>query len=88
MPAFREAITWRVLSLAVDGRLLLGDQYSLTFQGGGSVTRAGDETTWAPIWFARLNKAGRRFGLTVRAHGFHEDFRASSGFFSRVGIGE
>ncbi len=71
---------------AVDGRLLLGDQYALTFQGGGSVTRTGDATQWAPMWFARLNRAGRHFGLTVRAQGFHEDFRAASGFFSRVGI--
>jgi len=71
---------------AVDGRLVFGGAYALVFQAGGSATRTTGSTVWAPFWTAMLNRAGRTFGLTAVFRGLHEDFRASSGFLSRVGI--
>ena len=71
---------------AVDGRLLFGGAWALNFQGGGSATRAAGTTNWAPFWYANLNRAGRTFGLNMRFQGFDPDFRASSGFLSRVGV--
>ena len=50
---------------AVDGRLLFAGAWSLVFQGGGSATRAGGATAWAPFWSATLNRAGRGFGFTA-----------------------
>jgi hypothetical protein len=71
---------------AVDGRLLLGRTYALTFQGGGSATRAAGATVWGPFWYLALNRAGRSFGLNVSFRGFADDFHAASGFLSRGGI--
>jgi hypothetical protein len=71
---------------AADGRLRLGRSNVLTFQGGGSVTRRDGVTTTAPFWYLAFNRSGRSTGLTVNFRGFHDDFRAASGFVSRVGI--
>jgi hypothetical protein len=71
---------------AVDGRLVFGGAYALVFQAGGSATRTTGSTTWAPFWYLNLNRAGRSFGLTAVFRGLDEDFRASSGYLSRVGI--
>jgi hypothetical protein len=71
---------------AVDGRLVFGGAYTLVFQAGGSATRTTGSTAWAPFWTATMNRAGRTFGLTAVFRGLHQDFRASSGFLSRVGI--
>jgi hypothetical protein len=75
---------------AVDGRLVIGSAYALTFQGGGSVTRdsALAPTRWAPIWNATLVRSGRRFGFTASGTGIGDDFRASSGFISRPGVAQ
>jgi hypothetical protein len=70
---------------AADGRLVLG-AYDVTFQGGASFTRTSGETAAAPIWQLNVNRAGRRFGFNSGISGLHQDFRASSGFISRVGI--
>jgi hypothetical protein len=74
----------------VDGRVVLGGAYALTFQGGGSATRdsALTPTRWAPIWYASLVRSGRRFGFTASGTGIGDDFRASSGFISRPGIAQ
>ena len=71
---------------ALDGRLLFGGAWTLVFQGGGSATRSGGSTTWAPFWYAALNRAGRNFSVTTVFRGLHPDFRASSGYVSRTGI--
>jgi hypothetical protein len=71
---------------AVDGRFVFAAQYSLTFQGGGSVTRTAGVTRSAPMWTLRFNRAGRSFGLDFTTRGTHPDFRAESGFISRLGI--
>ena len=69
---------------AVDGRLVFGGVWTLVFQGGGSATQEGGPTSWAPFWTATLNRAGRGFGFAATFQGFDPDFRASSGFVSRV----
>jgi hypothetical protein len=71
---------------AVDGNLVFAERYTLTFQGGASGTRTAGETRWAPMWYARLNRSGRSFGLSVTTRGVHPNFRAASGFLSRGGI--
>lgn len=71
---------------AVDGRLVLGGAYALTFQGGASATRGAGSTVWAPMWYASLVRSGRRFGLNLSSIAYGDDFRASSGFISRPGV--
>jgi hypothetical protein len=80
---------------AVDGRLVLGDAYALTFQGGGSATgggatgvggATGGGTAWSPIWYLQLVRSGRRFGFTAASTGIGDDFRAASGFISRANL--
>jgi hypothetical protein len=71
---------------SVDGRLVFAGQNTLTFQGGSSATRGDGETTWAPFWLMSFNRSGQHFRLRVNARGFHGDFRAASGFVSRVGV--
>jgi len=71
---------------AADGRFVLGGLYTLTLQGGGSVTGAAGESDFGPFWFAHLNRAGRTFGLTVTTRGYSDRFYAASGFLSRGGI--
>ncbi len=73
---------------AADGRLVFGGAYAFTFQGGGSATRTGGPTMWAPVWSASLVRSGRRFGLNLSGYGAGDDFRASSGFISRPGVAQ
>ena len=73
---------------ALDGRLVLGSAYALTFQGGGSATRAAGATAYAPIWYAALVRSGRRFGFSLTGTGIGDDFQASSGFISRPGVAQ
>ena len=73
---------------ALDGRLVLGDAYALTFQGGGSVTRDTSATRWGPLWYASLVRSGRRFSFALSGSGIGDDFRASSGFISRPGVAQ
>jgi len=70
---------------AVDGRLVFGGAYTLSFQTGGSATRTTGSTAWAPFWTATLNRAGRSFAVYGIFRGYDPDFRASSGYVSRVG---
>lgn len=71
---------------AADGRLLIADRYAVTFQGGGSVTRAAGTMRWAPMWVLNLDRSGRTFGLNVVTRGLHPEFDAAAGFISRPGI--
>ncbi len=71
---------------ALDGRLVLAQTYAVTFQGAASFTRRGGRRTSAPLWHLAVNRAGRGFGFNYVMRGIHPDFRAESGFFSRVGI--
>jgi uncharacterized protein DUF5916 len=71
---------------AVDGRVVLGRAWTLTFQGAGSATRdsASAPLVWAPAWNASLVRSGRRFGLNIASRAAGENFRAASGFISRT----
>ncbi len=71
---------------AADGNFLLGDAWSLTFQGGASATRdsGAASAAWSPLWDAYLVRSGRRFGLKIQSVGVGPDFRAASGFVYRT----
>ena len=71
---------------SVDSRIVFGGVYSTQLQLAGSQTRVAGVTTSAPLWLARFQRAGRRFGMRYRINAIHEDFRAASGFISRPGI--
>jgi hypothetical protein len=73
---------------AVDGRIVLAGQYSLTFQASGSFTRdgSGAPTDFAPMWLLFANRSGRRFGFSSRVYGTGVDFNAESGFISRTDL--
>ena len=70
----------------VDARLVFGGVYSTQIQLAGSVDRRDGRTTRAPLWNARLARAGRTFGARYELSGVARDFRAGSGFISRPGI--
>jgi hypothetical protein len=71
---------------AVDTRLVFGGSWSLVAQGGGSATRTGGATAWAPFWSATLNRAGRGLGVMATVRGYAPDFRAAGGYVTRVGV--
>ncbi|MEO8479941.1 MAG: DUF5916 domain-containing protein, partial [Gemmatimonadota bacterium] len=54
---------------SIDGRLLLGNQYSVQFQFAGSHTRSGGLSRSAPLWYAQLNANGRHLGLAASITG-------------------
>ncbi len=70
----------------VDGRILFGGIYSVTFQVAGSRTRTNGVTTTAPLWLAQFSRRGHTVGFTGSFAGIDDDFRASSGFIGRAGI--
>lgn len=70
----------------VDGRILFGQVYSGSFQGAASFDKAQGLKRNAPLWEGILGRNGKRFGLRYVMTGISEDFRARSGFISRVGV--
>jgi hypothetical protein len=71
---------------AADARLVLGGIYTVQGQAALSRTHTPDTTTTAPLWRANVSRNGRRFGFRYQVNAIDEDFRASAGFLSRVGI--
>jgi hypothetical protein len=69
-----------------DSRLVFGEIYSAQLQLAGSRTRRNGQTQTAPLWSARLARAGRTIGVRYTFTGVDEEFRAQSGFISRPGI--
>lgn len=69
-----------------DARLVFGGRTTIQLQVAGSRTRAGEQTTTAPLWQARFTHNGRVLGLRTSVNASHEDFRARSGFFPRPGL--
>ncbi len=69
---------------AADGRLVLGKS-SFSFQLGTSRTRESGRTLSGPIWQARFNHSGQRFGVRYTFAGIDPDFRSRSGFIGRTG---
>jgi Domain of unknown function (DUF5916) len=69
-----------------DSRLVFGGIYSAQLQLAGSRTRRNGTAVSAPLWSARVVRAGHTFGARYSITGIDEDFRAQSGFISRPGI--
>jgi hypothetical protein len=67
----------------LDGRIVFGGIYNLSFHGAVSRTRVDDRTTTAPMWSASFNRTGRRFGFQASFQGISDRFRAASGFISQ-----
>ncbi len=72
--------------VGLDGRVVLGEVYSVRLQAAGSATRRAGVVTEAPLWQASVGRAGRTLGFRYALNAIHPDFRASSGFISRPGI--
>ena len=73
---------------SLDGRLVLAEKYTITFQGSGSFTRDDDSTgtRFAPLWTLSTSRSGRKFGFSASFTGIHDEFNAETGFISRAGI--
>lgn len=71
---------------SVDGRLVLAQKYTITFQGSGSFTSDGSDTEFAPLWSLSVNQSGRKFGFSASASGIHGRFNAESGFIRRTNV--
>lgn len=72
--------------LAADSRLTFRKLYRLQGQVAVSRTVRAGATTTAPLWDVSLTRDGRRFGFLYAVRGVDGQFRADSGFLSRVGI--
>jgi len=70
----------------VDGRVVLGQVYSGSFQYAQSYDKSNGRIRNAPLWEGILARNGRKLGLRYSITGIDEDFRALSGFISRPGI--
>jgi uncharacterized protein DUF5916 len=70
----------------IDGRIVMRELYTLSFQAAGSFWRSTGATVRAPLWSLSFDRSGRRFGLSTNMSGIHQDFVAGSGFISRPGI--
>lgn len=70
----------------IDGRLVLGGQYTLAFQTAGSFWRVGDTERRKPLWNASFDRTGRSFNLFASVNAIHDDFIAGAGFINRRGI--
>ena len=70
----------------VDGRIILNDVYTASFQAAKSFDVASGRRREAPLWEGIFARNGKRFGLRYALTGISEDFRAGSGFVSRTGI--
>ncbi|MEO5799329.1 MAG: DUF5916 domain-containing protein [Gemmatimonadales bacterium] len=70
----------------VDGRLLLGSQYSLQFQVAGSETRSNGIRRNGALWYGQLNANGRHIGLAASITGIGDDLVADAGFIRRPGV--
>jgi hypothetical protein len=73
---------------AADARVTFRELYRLQFQGAVSRTVRAGEATSAPLWDVSFNRDGRRFGFLYSVRAIDRDFRADSGFLSRVGIAQ
>ena len=70
---------------SVDARLTFAKIYSLQLQAAGSVTHDAGKESAGPLWQAHFIRGGRTFVLDYNLSGSDPEFRAASGFTSRVG---
>ena len=71
---------------AVDGRFVFKKIYTVRGQVAGSTTHRGPVTANAPLWNASFDRQARSLQLTYSINASDPDFRAASGFLSRIGI--
>jgi hypothetical protein len=69
-----------------NARIVFGGTHTAAFQAVESVTRAGGATVHGPLWYASLDRTGRRFGYTYSINGIAPNFVAASGFIARPGL--
>jgi hypothetical protein len=72
--------------MGLDGRFLFGKIYTVRGQIAGSATHRFGETTRAPLWNTSVDRSGRNFGFTYSISATDPDFRAATGFISRIGL--
>jgi hypothetical protein len=72
--------------LAFDSRVTFRKLYRFQAQGAVSRTARDAGLMTAPLWDLSLNRDGRRFGFLYSVRAVSDEFRAESGFLSRVGI--
>jgi Domain of unknown function (DUF5916) len=70
----------------VDGRAVFRGIYTVLGQAAASTTQGPNGRLDGPLWGARVERGGRRFGTTFQANGVDPDFRTQSGFVSRAGL--
>ncbi len=75
-----------IASPAVDGRFVFKKIYTVRGQVAGSTTHRGPVTANAPLWNASFDRQARSLRLTYSINASDPDFRAASGFLSRIGI--
>jgi len=71
---------------ALDGRILFSEYYSVTWQAGASSTRKAGTTKTAPMWRLTTSANSRKYTGFFQTYGYHDDFRAETGFLRRIGI--
>ena len=69
-----------------NARIVFGGTHTAAFQAVESFTRGGGATVSAPLWYASLDRTGRRFGYTYSINAIAPNFVAASGFISRPGL--
>ena len=69
-----------------NARIVFGGTHTVAFQAVESFTRAAGATVNAPLWYASLDRTGRRFGYTYSINGIAPNFVAASGFIARPGL--
>lgn len=70
----------------LDGRFVFNKIYTIRGQIAGSATHRFGTTTQAPLWNASFDRNARNLWFTYSINATDPDFRAASGFLSRVGI--
>ncbi len=71
----------------VDTRLVWDKVYSVQAQFAESFDRTAGLSTNAPMWYARIDRAGRDLQLRFLTNAYGDDFVTRAGFVSRTAIG-
>jgi len=71
----------------IDTRLVWKKIYSVQAQFAESFDRTAGTSTNAPMWYARIDRAGRALQLRFLTNAVADDFVTRSGFVARAGIG-
>ncbi len=72
--------------MGVDGRVVLGQIHSITFNGAVASDRLNGTTTTAPLWGLGYRITGRGFRARYTINAIHDDFRTRAGFVRQTNI--